>query len=144
MQNECWHLGTQALVFGVDSTGPHIYHVVDPGHAYYRTQQGYFATGIGDILFHNAFTSIPFASGMPVAYGLLLMMTAKRQAERAPGVGRTTDIFVARESSCRWLVPDMVNVVNGLHENFFNRSLSIWSDAVVELEQRLPPDRLGF
>ncbi len=144
LQHEDWHLRVETLVFGIDSTGPHIYHVYDPGLWLYRTKLGYLAIGMGALLFETTLTSIGHFSGMPLMHGLMLMMSAKRQAERAPGVGKATDIFIIREQGWSALTPEQVHLLGEHHSYLSDETDNVRNQVMASLIAKLPPEKLGF
>jgi len=91
MQNE--ELAVESLVVGVDDDGPHIYHVYDPGTVVCRDRSAFWAIGLGGRHFENQFMSLGYDCHWSMQDATLLMYTAKRKAELAPGVGRATDMF---------------------------------------------------
>jgi hypothetical protein len=81
-----------AILAGVDSTGAHIYHVGDPGMALCMDRFGFVAGGGGR---WHAESQFMFAGYVPMwdfERALLLIYSAKKRAEVAPGVGDATDL----------------------------------------------------
>jgi hypothetical protein len=82
----------QVIICGLDSEGPHIY-VFDNGEISCRDGVGFAAIGAGE---WHASSQLMFAGHTQfssLATTLLLVYTAKKRAEVAPGVGETTDMF---------------------------------------------------
>ena len=140
MQDQYWHLGTQSLIFGVDATGPHIYEVIDPGLALYREKPGFLAIGYGVQHFETVFMAARYDSNWPFMRALMLAFTAKRQAQMAPGVGETTDIFIVRKSGHRILSERDVefSVVNQHHGLLMSKTRQLQADTVSQLTAALP------
>lgn len=82
-----------AIFAGVDSSGPHIY-IAEDENIRCQDQVGFAAIGVGaghansQLMFaaHNRWKELPET--------LLIVYSAKRRAEVAPGVGETTDMFM--------------------------------------------------
>ena len=83
----------EAIITGIDSTGAHIY-VVEDGDASCADSVGFASIGAGR---WHANTQFMFAGHTRSSLGprtLLLVFSAKRRAEVAPGVGEGTDMFM--------------------------------------------------
>ena len=87
-------LGVQLLVVGVDATGAHLYRISDPGIAECFDSIGYAAIGSGLPHAEGFLTQADYSPQISLLKGTWLAYVAKRQSERAPGVGsRFTDIL---------------------------------------------------
>jgi hypothetical protein len=86
-------LGTEFMVGGFDSGGPHLFSVNDPGNTRIHDAECFHAIGCGAPLADAALTRSfdPFHSVNEIIYWLL---DAKFRAEAAPGVGRKTHVVV--------------------------------------------------
>jgi hypothetical protein len=82
------------LLAGVDETGPHIYLIESPGTSTCFDAIGYHATGIGEQHAISSISSYGYVDNFHLNDAVFLSYEAKRKAERAPGVGRETDIRV--------------------------------------------------
>lgn len=92
-------LNDEVIVAGVNPDNTkHIYIVGDPGRAILMDTPGWAAIGSGRAHIDSEFTVERYQSAWSVERALLLMFTAKRRAEAAPGVGRTTDVSVINDS----------------------------------------------
>jgi len=81
------------IITGMDSTGPHIYVVSDPGQAVMQTGVGFAAVGIGNRHAESQFMFARYSSQSSFARALFLTYSAKKRAQTAPGVGEFTDMF---------------------------------------------------
>ena len=94
------NLGISLIVSGVDQAGPHIYGIEDPGCSRCFDRIGYHAVGSGQR--HALLTLIDqeHHSEIPKWDAISRVYAAKREAEKAPGVGSATDICVIMQTEC--------------------------------------------
>lgn len=85
---------TSWIVCGVDEGGAHLYAVYD-GHLTCQDQIGFAAIGSGARHAESQFMLAEHASWRTLAQTLLLIYSAKKRSEVAPGVGGGTDLFTA-------------------------------------------------
>src|SRR5262249_3889902 len=88
----------QAIVTGVDATGPHIY-LIDNRGATLRDSVGFAAIGAGYWHSNSQFMFAGHSRHKSVPQTLLLTYAAKKRAEVAPGVGEATDMI--------WIGPNL-------------------------------------
>jgi hypothetical protein len=100
-------LELDTIIVGVDSDGAHIYHVRDPGIVTCHDGTGFWAIGSGDRQFASQFMYQGYARSWPWLAALLLLYSAKKRAEVAPGVGRETDIFWMTRKGCQFFSEDI-------------------------------------
>lgn len=114
MQAEAMDWNTEALIFGVDSGGPNICHVIEPGRPIRAGRTGLHSIGIGSRLFDAACTVPPvsYGAGWPLVNALLMAFVAKRHAQMAPGVGEFTDAVIVRQEGHRVLAGDTITIVS--------------------------------
>jgi hypothetical protein len=117
MQSEDGHLKAEAIIAGVDATGPHVYHVDDPGQSTCHDNAGFFAIGIGWRHFETVFMAQRYAPTRDFYDALLLTFSAKRQAEMAPGVGRATDMIIMEKNGSHVLPPNEVEAIGSCHDD---------------------------
>lgn len=86
--------GVDILLAGLDDTGPHIYLVSSPGTSTCFDAIGYHAIGSGDSQAIATISSYGYVDAFSSNTALYVAYDAKRKAERAPGVGRETDIRI--------------------------------------------------
>jgi hypothetical protein len=87
-------LGCEALICGTDRFGAHIFVVKDPGLVDCADSVGFASIGIGSPHAETILMDAGYTRNALLSNALLLLYTAKRRAEVAPGVGRETDIAV--------------------------------------------------
>jgi 20S proteasome alpha/beta subunit len=83
----------EALVVGIDSSGPHIFTIRD-GSLSCDDAIGFSAIGSGWRHAESQFMQARHSWVMGMAPTLMTAYTAKRRAEVAPGVGKDTDLFM--------------------------------------------------
>jgi hypothetical protein len=85
--------GIEAIFCGMDLTGPHIYVVDNSANVECRDAVGFAAIGVGAWHANSQFMFADHHWNKSLAETLLLIYSAKKHAEVAPGVGEDTDMF---------------------------------------------------
>ncbi len=126
-------IGTEAIVAGVepDSGWPHLYRIDTQGNTWCEDHVGFSAIGIGAPQAETQFMLQRYGTFRKWIDCLLLIHTAKRAAESAPGVGRETDIHLIDPLSGRIEVPDSAI-----------KLLDSFYDARIVEEQRLREEQI--
>jgi 20S proteasome alpha/beta subunit len=83
----------QTIIMGLDQTGPHLFHVDKWGNIRCDDLIGFTAIGIGEWHATSHLMLAKYSKQLQFQSAILHMYLAKRKAEAAPGIGRTTDIF---------------------------------------------------
>lgn len=121
LQNE--YLNVETIIAGVDAGGPHIYSVGgfrqaadgimrQASEAACHDSSGFRAVGVGADQFEMQFQLLGYDRAWPLMDALLLTNMAKKQAEKAPGVGAVTDMFIIRgETGLHTFPPEAVEGV---------------------------------
>jgi hypothetical protein len=107
----------ESLIVGVD-TEPHIYHVFDPGQVVCRDRSAFWAIGSGRNQFEIPLMSSGYDSWWSLPDTLLLMYSAKKNAERSPGVGRITDMFYIDADGFRLATQDSMSALDEHYRRF--------------------------
>ena len=92
-QIEEYQLGVHALLGGVGRKA-HLYLINDPGRYSSFDQVGFFCPGMGKEQAEATFVWYDFTPEFPLSDTLYVAFEAKRRAESAGSVGRTTDAWV--------------------------------------------------
>ena len=114
-------LGVQLLVVGVDSTGAHLYRISDPGIAQCFDSIGYAAIGSGLPHAEGFLTQADYSPQISLSKGIWLAYVAKRQSERAPGVGsHFTDILTItpEDGAGNFLSASAIQELERLYEGY--------------------------
>jgi hypothetical protein len=85
--------GVEAIFCGMDLTGPHIYVVDNSANVDCHDAVGFAAIGVGAWHANSQFMFAEHHWQKSLAETLLLIYSAKKHAEVAPGVGEDTDMF---------------------------------------------------
>jgi len=83
----------QTIIMGMDKSGPHLFHIDKWGNIRCDDLIGFTAIGIGEWHATSYLMLAKYSRKLQFQTALLHMYLAKRKAEAAPGIGRTTDIF---------------------------------------------------
>jgi 20S proteasome alpha/beta subunit len=83
----------ETIVAGVDDQGGHVFHVGDPGQVTCYDGIGFAAIGNGSRHAVSFLLQVGYTPQVALSRAVVLVYTAKKRAEVAPGVGSTTDIF---------------------------------------------------
>lgn len=108
-------LGVEIIVAGVDASGGHLHTVGNPG----GSQQchdpiGYVAVGSGSVHAIQSMIGFCHSQAQPVGETVFRVLSSKRRAELAPGVGRDTDLIVISSDGPRLLTPATLAKVDDL------------------------------
>src|SRR5262249_7681344 len=85
------------IIIGADRTGPHLFHIDKWGNIRCDDLQAFSAIGIGEWHATSHLMLAKYSKNTTFQNALLQIYLAKRKAEVAPGIGRTTDIFFISE-----------------------------------------------
>lgn len=99
-------LEVEYILCGFDDVGGHIHYIIDPGNSESYDSVGFCAIGTGNINAISVFTAHNYAPSFPVEKRLYLAYLAKKEAERAPGVGNDTDIVILTKGGIKHLSDD--------------------------------------
>jgi hypothetical protein len=132
-----YNLSVELLLAGVDSSGAHIYSVMNPGPPEnLHDIIGYAAVGSGWIHAIQALIGFGHAASADYHETVFRAYAAKRRAEVTPGVGLDTDMAVISAAGIHWLTEDELAQLREMYEEFETST----SDA---LRERLQDFRLG-
>jgi hypothetical protein len=135
MLDESGDLGVEVIIAGVDSTGPHIYHICDPGVSVCRDRAAFWAIGSGARHFETLFMSAAYDFTYPLIPCLLLACAAKKQAERAPGVGKITDMLIAGKGGVLLFAQERMQAVQRHYEDMERKILQLRFETVQKMER---------
>lgn len=112
---ESERFGMINIVVGIDNSGAHIYEVSDPGHSECMQRIGFHAIGSGLPHAMSTFISHDFTPSMDLKKALYVTYEAKKNAERAPGVGTITDMGIIDEGKIKILSEDELNTLDKIY-----------------------------
>jgi len=103
------------IVGGVDDEGAHIYYIENPGTLESYDSVGYFAIGTGDIHATLTFISRDYFQEISTKESLYIIYEAKRISEKAPGVGKKTDIWIIDRNHIIQLSQKVIDSLNNIY-----------------------------
>jgi hypothetical protein len=126
-------LGVSIILAGVDSIGPHIYGVEDPGTSICFDRLSYHAIGSGDR--HAILTLVAHKQHhtMGLNQTVFNAYCAKRAAEAAPGVGQETEMRVITRDGIHVIGSTELDRLSELHQKRINPRLDEVDKGVREL-----------
>lgn len=116
-----YRLGLSLLLAGVDKIG-HLIRIDDPGIYRSFDNLSYCCIGMGDRHADNVFAWYKYSSTFPLTEALYIGFEAKKRAEMAGGVGRSTDILLIDESSIKEISPDTIKILEEVYHDRESRS----------------------
>lgn len=114
-QVQGFELGVSLIIAGVDSSGGHIFSIVDPGISQCFDRVGYHAIGIGHRHAILNLVGLQQNKNTDVKNTICNVFFAKKYAEIAPGVGQSTDLRILH---MRGSTSITVEVLDKLQEMF--------------------------
>lgn len=106
----------QIIVGGVDELGGHIYIVEDPGTSACFDDIGYACIGSGEPHAFGSFIANDFTYNIPPNEALYLTYEAKVRAQKAPGVGQATDLWIISNKGITKVQDETVNDLSKIYE----------------------------
>lgn len=117
----------EALITGIDESGPHIYQVNNSGITC-QDWVGFASIGGGAGHSNSQFMFARHTKVSPLPETLMLVYSAKKRAEVAPGVGPSTDMFLIEPPGKYYDIGN--HVIAELHECYIGLNRS--ADAAME------------
>jgi 20S proteasome alpha/beta subunit len=113
------NLGVEYILCGFDDDDGHIQYIIDPGVSESFDSVGFCATGTGNINAISVFTIHNYSPSFPLYKALYLVFLAKKDAERAPGVGCDTDIaYLTKEDGIKHLKPNEITELQRIYDEY--------------------------
>lgn len=112
---EKYSLDLYILVVGVDSEGAHIYRIHDPGTSMPFDALGFCCIGTGQRHADVTFAYRRYTPSLPLRKALFVAYEAKKRAEMAGGVGKSTDITIVDGKKCKCLPQDVVEELEKIY-----------------------------
>jgi 20S proteasome alpha/beta subunit len=135
-----FELELQVLVAGVEENGAHIYCIQDPCDFATYDALGYHAIGIGA---RHALTSLTvrgYDQDTILAKALMSTYEAKRIAERAPGVGKKTNLAFMTKNITHILTPKQIEDVDKFYQQKVKKISKVeedWGKALDEITKKV-------
>ena len=126
-----YNYGVSLLVAGVDSSGPHIFRIDDPGRLETFEFIGHCSIGSGDLHSISTFIANDYDPNLDLNHVTAMVYEAKRRSEKAQGVGAETDIYIVSENRHEKLSDAQIEEL----DNFYNKKIKKEKETVSELEE---------
>jgi len=123
-----YRYGLDILVAGVDSTGGHIYAVVDPGVVTPIDALGNIAIGSGRIHATSSFIYSDYGPDLDLKHIASMTYEAKRRSEIAAGVGSETDMYVVSQNEVKQLSEDQLDELKKIYEEKVQKNKNVESE----------------
>jgi 20S proteasome alpha/beta subunit len=120
-----FNIGLDAIVAGVDTTGARIAQITHPGLVAWMDKLGYSAIGSGAV---QALTCLYLGAQtrhrniFETLYGVY---EAKRASERAPGVGKETNLAIIESGHVRACPEDTLTTLETIHKETTKKSVPV-------------------
>lgn len=111
-QISTFKIGLSILLVGVDETGAHIFGIIDPGHSVCFDRLGFHAIGSGLPHALSTFISYSYNSSVDLKKAAYVVYEAKRNAEKAPGVGKELDMAIVDSEGVRDISEEELKVLD--------------------------------
>ena len=111
-----YDFGLVLVVAGVDANGGHIYKILSPGTTQCYNSIGYLASGSGE---HHSLASLienNCQNTLSLKDALIYTYEAKKRAEKATGVGESTDIWIISKDKIITLEDEKIKLLNKIYE----------------------------
>ena len=109
-----YRLGLSLLLAGVDTTG-HLIRIDDPGVYNSYDNLSYCCIGMGNRHADNVFAWYKYSATFLMNEALYIGFEAKKRAEMAGGVGKSTDILIIDEKSINKVHPDTIKLLEEIY-----------------------------
>ena len=138
-----YHIGSTAIIAGIDPTGAHLYKIVDPGVSMCFDTPFFACAGSGEALATTQFMVGKFDKTWSFAKGLWLTFSAKAKAEMSGGVGSQTDVVVITPGERIILTDDQKGVLREIFDRALDRETAAANDAAAEIQKFIENARGG-
>jgi len=108
----------EALIAGMDDGSPSLYYLDSRGTAHCFNDIGFAAVGVGAWHARSRLMQGGYFNRMPYLRALAMTYAAKKAAEVAPGVGRTTDVHIVFKTGIETLTPAIQRKLDALFEEY--------------------------
>lgn len=128
-----YDLELEFLVCGVDEEGGHIFHINDPGTSDCFNSLGFCAIGSGTPHSLSTFIANNFNENIPLKKALYITYEAKKRAEKAPGVGSKTDMWIIDKENIKKISDSVLNNLESLYQS----KLELEQNEVVNIQKMI-------
>jgi 20S proteasome alpha/beta subunit len=128
-------LDLEILIAGVDKDGGHIYFIFDPGRSEIYDALGFRAIGSGE---HHAETFLiekNYNISFSLKKALYLIYEAKKISEKAPGVGKLTDIVIIDHNGIKEVKKETLERLEELRKQKNSKEREVLNEIENEIEK---------
>lgn len=113
------NLGVEAVIAGVDDTGPQLYYLSNPGtQTLYLTSVGIVIAGSGGGTARNLLCILQQTPKTDLPTTVFNVFAAKRQSETIQGVGHETDMYIVTVTGVETIAKDALEALNVLYDEW--------------------------
>lgn len=128
-------INSEAIIAGIDQTGPHLYKIIDPGVSYCFDTPCFASAGIGGYHAASQFMMAKFDKTWPLINTIVLAIRAKMKAEAISGVGDDTDLTVIYSGGFYQANDTDMDVIRKIVEKISDKEKAAETEAYSELEE---------
>jgi len=126
-----YNFNLSILVAGIDSNGPHIFRVDNPGRIETYDSVGHCSVGSGELHAISTFIANDYDPNLDLDHVVAMVYEAKKKSEKAQGVGVETDICLICNDGIVKLPDDKMKRLN----EFYNKKIEQEKKSVSETEE---------
>src|SRR5262245_36581101 len=114
-----YNFGVDLILVGVDEAGAHLYSVSNPGGSVRDFESiGFQAVGSGSLHALQSMIGFGHSGGHGLNETVFSVYASKRRAEKAPGVGKETDLLIITAEGVTTLEHDMLEQLDHLYAEY--------------------------
>lgn len=104
------------LLVGIDVDGAHVYAIFDPGQAICFDRLGFHAIGSGLPHAVSTFIAFNYAPAFSLKKAAYTVYEAKKNAEKAPGVGKALDMAIVDGDGTRYISEEEIGILDKAYQ----------------------------
>lgn len=115
--------GIDVLVVGMDNTGARIFSIRNPGISNCYDTLGFASIGSGYLHATQTLISHNYNPSYDISEALNIVYTAKRAAEKAPGVGHKTDMAIIGSEGITFLPEEALKRIETIYDEVYKEPI---------------------
>lgn len=127
----------QTIIMGADQKGPRLFHIDKWGNIRCDDLTAFSAIGIGEWHATSHLMLAKYSKNTTFQSALLQIYLAKRKAEAAPGIGRTTDIFFISEDGISTLRSGVQDILKACVDEMEARIAPLTEEAEISFRTQV-------
>lgn len=113
--------GLSIIASGISEEKAQIFYISDPGTSQCYDSIGFHTIGSGSPHAINTLTARGCHQALSLEDVLVIVYEAKKMAERAPGVGRITNLTVIKDNKAEYLSNDKIDKLSEIYEKWLRK-----------------------